>query len=95
MAEEQKEKDPKEANQEIVDHYRDLIQTPAWSRFRDHLERHLKQREVVKAEAIRNLVKDENFGFSVALNQGWIDGVNFVIGEPNRIITRLSNQAGD
>ena len=84
------ENSPKEANQEIADSYRDLIASPAWNRFRDHLDKHLKAKEVVKAEAIRKSLDNE-----ARLCQGWIDGINFVIGEPNRIITRLTNQSGD
>ena len=80
----------KEANQEIVDSYRDLIAHPAWSRYRDHLVKHLTAREVVKAEAIRKSHDND-----ARLCQGWIDGITFVIGEPTRIITRLTNLNGD
>ena len=89
------EKDQKEANREIVELYRDLIANPGWNRFQDHLGKLLKAKEVVKAEAIRNLVKDSNVIHAITLNQGWIDAVNFVISEPHRIITRLTNQAGE
>ena len=88
MAEDQE--DQKAINQEIVDSYRDLIATPAWNKFQDHLGRCLTKKEVVKAEAIR-----KNALHDATLLQGWIDAINFVIGEPTRIITRLTNQSGD
>ena len=80
----------REANQEIVDSYRDLIATQGWSKFLDLLDKHLKRREVVKAEAIRI----NNFN-NVSLHQGFIDALTFVISEPTRIITRLTDQSGD
>ena len=89
------EKERKAQNQEIVDSYRDLIASPAWNRFQDHLGKHLQQKQKVQAEAIRSLVRDSNVIHAVTLNQGYMDALNFVIGEPHKIITRLTNQAGD
>ena len=48
------------------------------------------KKEVVKAEAIRKGAFND-----ALLNQGWIDCINFVIGEPSKQISRLSNQIGD
>lgn len=79
-----------EARSQAIQDYRSLAANPGWSRLQDHLAKLLMQKEKVKADAVRVAKFHE-----VAMNQGFIDCLNFVISEPHKKISQLSNQAGD
>ena len=75
------------SNQEKADSLKNLVESKGWSILQAHLEWHLTKKERVKAEAIRQDKSSE-----IRLNQGWIDGVSFVLKEPAIIITRLKSE---
>ena len=73
--------------QETVMNLRELLTHKGWNILKAHLEWHLTKKERVKAEAIRQAKEHE-----VKLNQGWIDGVSFVLGEPSVLIAKLKDE---
>ena len=89
------EENLEEGKKEMRQDYRDLVNSQGWNRFRVRLERLLTQKEAVKAAAIRKLEERPDAIYAVTLLQGYIDALNFVISEPHRTITRLTNQGGD
>lgn len=66
-------------DQEALRHLED---SEGWSKLLDRLEALLIRKEKVKANLIRTLKVDE-----VIYSQGFIDGINFVMGEPNRVLS--------
>ena len=79
-----------EANLRAVEDYRSLVGNQGWNRFQARLVQLLNQKEQVKAAAIRADKVNE-----IRLNQGFIDALNFVISEPLKLISRMTNPAGE
>ena len=57
-----------------------------WNKLVAHLHQHLTRREQVKADQIR---KSEDARYS----QGFIDGINFVMSEPSKLIKTAFNSS--
>ena len=76
----------KEAAEQLVLELKELVSTKGWSRLLEHLERHLTQKEKVKAEDIRQAREHSSI-----LNQGFIDGITFVMSEPYKIMTKINS----
>ena len=77
-------KEEQESSQQVIASLKELLIKQGWNMLAARLEVHLKQKELVKAEAIRQ-AKDSD----VKLIQGFIDGIQYVLKEPERIISRL------
>lgn len=74
----------------LVREYRSLVDNQGWSRLQARLDRLLKAREREKSKALR-----ANDLSASLLQQGFIDGIIFVMGEPNSIIKLLTPSEED
>ena len=79
-----------EAQKRAVEDYRLLVANQGWNRFQARLVQLLNQKEQVKAAAIRADKANE-----IRLNQGYIDALSFVISEPLKLISRMTNPDGE
>ena len=74
----------------VTREYRSLVDNLGWHRLLDRLDRLKKHREVEKSKALHNAE------FNAALlQQGFIDGITFVMGEPNKNIKLLNPSEED
>ena len=67
-----------------------LEDSEGWNRLLARLARHLTHKEKVKANLIRSAKFDEGIYM-----QGFIDGINFAMDEPNRIISTANPSGGE
>lgn len=67
---------------------RRLVDSEGWSKLLGLLERLLTRKEKVKANQIRAIKFDE-----VSYTQGYIDALNFVMSEPERIISSANSSS--